>query len=200
MMGIACQQLRKSYHSRQGSTLALHNVSFQVAALGWCLGYFWADPVCYGGSLILGLPPFMRFLKLRSCRSLFVRQPEVAHQTLQGGGVVGIVPDGAAGDSPSIVRPFHGRQRHFRTGFAELALLTQSSVLVVIGEMQPGQKIKFRVLGPLDAGDASMSHEARLKHFVNQYLVHLDQLWRTMPWMISWEGMQGHLAYPPVTE
>jgi ABC-type nitrate/sulfonate/bicarbonate transport system ATPase subunit len=32
LMEIACEQIRKSYQSRQGSTLALHNVSFQVAA------------------------------------------------------------------------------------------------------------------------------------------------------------------------
>lgn len=31
-MKIACQEIRKSYQSRQGSTLALHNLSFQVAA------------------------------------------------------------------------------------------------------------------------------------------------------------------------
>jgi NitT/TauT family transport system ATP-binding protein len=31
-MEIACQQIRKSYQSRQGSTLALHNITFQVAA------------------------------------------------------------------------------------------------------------------------------------------------------------------------
>lgn len=31
-MEITCQQIRKSYQSRQGSTLALHNISFAVAA------------------------------------------------------------------------------------------------------------------------------------------------------------------------
>lgn len=31
-MEIACEQIRKSYQSRQGSTLVLHNVSFQVVA------------------------------------------------------------------------------------------------------------------------------------------------------------------------
>lgn len=31
-MEIACQQIRKSYRSRQGNTLALQNISFQVAA------------------------------------------------------------------------------------------------------------------------------------------------------------------------
>jgi NitT/TauT family transport system ATP-binding protein len=31
-MEITCQQIQKSYQSRQGSTLALHNISFQVAA------------------------------------------------------------------------------------------------------------------------------------------------------------------------
>lgn len=32
LMEIACEQIRKSYQSRQGSTLVLHNVSFQVVA------------------------------------------------------------------------------------------------------------------------------------------------------------------------
>jgi hypothetical protein len=97
-----------------------------------------------------------------------------------------------------IVRTFHGRQRVFFTGFAELALLTEAPVLLMLSTMQPGQKVNFCLLAPLDSGGVGMSRAARVEHFMAQYLVHLDQLWRTMPWMIPWNQMEQHLACPPV--
>lgn len=129
---------------------------------------------------------------------LVARQVQVGQQSLQNGLVVGLVPDGYHGDSAGIMRTFHGRQRIFRTGFAELALQSGAPVLLMLTAMAPGQKINFRLLAPLDAGEAGMSHAARVDHFMTQYLTHLDQLWRTMPWLVPWQQMEQHLACPPV--
>ena len=58
--------------------------------------------------------------------------------------------------------------------------------------------MSLRLLPPLDAGDATMPHAARAEHLSNQYLAHLDHIWRTTPWVIPWLQMQGHLACPIV--
>jgi acyl carrier protein len=127
---------------------------------------------------------------------LLVRQLQVAQQRLQAGKVVGITPDGYAGKSSGLVRSFHRRQRVFRTGFADLAMLTNAPVLLVRAEMHPGQKVCFRFVGPLDTDGVGMGHAARVEHLMNQYLVHLDDLWRTRPWMIPWLQMEKHLSCP----
>jgi amino acid adenylation domain-containing protein len=131
---------------------------------------------------------------------LRARQSQMGQQSLQNGLVVGLVPDGHYGESAGIVRPFHGRQRIFFTGFAELALQTGAPVLLMLTTSRPGQKVTFRLLAPLDLGSAEMSHAARVEHFMNQYLTHLDQLWRTMPWLIPWRQMEDHLACPSGVE
>ena len=71
--------------------------------------------------------------------------------------------------------------------------------MMVMPEMQPGQKVKFRFMEPLDTGSAGMSHDAQVEHLMDQFLMHLDGLWRTMPWMIPWQQMEKHLACPTVS-
>ena len=130
---------------------------------------------------------------------LRARQVQVGQQSLQKGLVVGLVPDGYLGDSAGVVRSFHGRQRVFFTGFAELALLTGAPIHLAQAAMQPGEKVHFRLLAPFDSGGAAMSHTARVDHLMAQYLTQLDHLWRTMPWMIPWQQMEKHLACPIVS-
>ncbi|MFN8443075.1 MAG: phosphopantetheine-binding protein [Caldilineaceae bacterium] len=129
---------------------------------------------------------------------LFARQLELATQTLRRGGVVMLGPDGYQGSGPGRTLPFHGRLRHFRTTFAELALLTGAPILPLVSEMQPGQPITMHILPPLDAGAAHLPDAVRIEQLSDQYLQHVDRAWRTMPWMLPWYQMEKHLACPPL--
>jgi hypothetical protein len=68
--------------------------------------------------------------------------------------------------------------------------------MLVMAEVQPGQKVKFRFTEPLDTGSAGMSHAARVEYLMDQYLMHVHRLWYTRPWMIHWRQMETHLACP----
>jgi amino acid adenylation domain-containing protein len=162
---------------------------------------YWWRQVSLAQSTVGGVTGILHHAQLEPqayTQHLFARQLEVARQTLQSGGVVGIAPS-TQGDSTGIVRPFHQRRWTFRAGFAELALLTGAPAMMVMPEMQPGQKVKFCFMEPLDTGSAGMSHDAQVEHLMDQFLMHLDGLWRTMPWMIPWQQMEKHLACPTVS-
>jgi amino acid adenylation domain-containing protein len=186
MEGIDCFEQIKN--QGQGVILALMH---SIAAPWW-------RKVSLAQSMVGGVTGILQQARLEPqeyAQHLFTRQLEVARQTLQSGEVVSIA-DGAQGNSPGIVRAFHGRQRTFRTGFAELALLTGAPVMLVMAEVQPGQKVKFRFTEPLDTGSAGMSHAARVEYLMDQYLMHVHRLWYTRPWMIHWRQMETHLACP----
>lgn len=126
--------------------------------------------------------------------ALHARQLELAQQILQQGGVINLAPDGGEGGSAIQIFEFHDIQRGFQTGFAELALMTGACVIPVLGEMIPGKPVTLRLLPPLDVGDASMNHELRVSHIMSQYVARLDQLWRTMPWMVDFRIMKPYLS------
>jgi acyl transferase domain-containing protein/acyl-CoA synthetase (AMP-forming)/AMP-acid ligase II len=136
-----------------------------------------------------------RNLPLEKCMPiLFARYLEIAVQALQRGEVVLILPDGDMGGSSAHEIDFHGRRFRFYAGFAELALLTGAPILPMMGEIQPGKPTLLRLLPPLDTGDATMPHAARVERMVTQYEQLLYDNWRTMPWGVPWMQMHHHWA------
>lgn len=128
---------------------------------------------------------------------LYARQLEIARNTLLAGGRVNIAADGDRGSAREYKVIFHGHRRSFRGGFAELALLTDANVISVIGEMIPNKPIKLNFTNLLNKGDNSASYEQRVESLIDQYVTNLEQMWRTMPWMVPWSEMQNHIAYWP---
>lgn len=131
---------------------------------------------------------------------LYSRQLELAAQTLRQGGVVTVGPDVNRGHGTQLTVPFHGRQRPFRTSFAELALLTQAPVFFVASELEDYNRFHFRLVGPFDPGSDAMSHAERVQQLMTQYIAHLRQQWSHNPWAIPWQRMRDHLAYPVISD
>lgn len=103
-----------------------------------------------------------------------------AHQALTAGGIAYILPDGRQGTT-MIAHPFFGRIRHFRTGFAELALTAGSIVLPAVGIPHVNGKFYIKFFEPLDSGASALNRQARIALLVGQYAEHLAQLWTLSP-------------------
>lgn len=129
--------------------------------------------------------------------SLFSQQLNSARQVLQDKGMILIIPDGHHGYSNGMPVGFCGRRRRFHTSFAELALLTDAAVIAMIREMDKEGKATIRLVGTLDTGNESSSHNERVERLVSQYVALLRSIWAERPWMVPWYQMERHMAYPP---
>jgi amino acid adenylation domain-containing protein len=138
--------------------------------------------------------------KIKAQYILYARQLDLARQVLQNGGAITIAPDVNRGRGASITVPFHGRMHEFRTGFAELALLTDAQLFFVASDLQAYNCFSFRLVGPFDQGSATMSYAERVQYLMEQYIAHLRLQWVKNPWALSWEVMREHLAYPPARQ
>jgi hypothetical protein len=127
---------------------------------------------------------------------LYSRQLAFARQTLSQGGVIRISPDVNRGRGNSITVPFHGHQHEFRTGFAELAILTNAQIFFVSSDLHAYDRFSFELVGPFDMGTPSMPYADRVQHLMDQYVSHLRQEWARNPWALPWWLMREHLAYP----
>ncbi len=92
--------------------------------------------------------------------------------------------------------PFCGRNRTFRTGFAELALMTGATIIPVFVSSTMQERFTIDVLEPLDVGMAVLSHPQRVEWLVRQYAMLLQDQWTNAPTNIKWSPMYGHLHLP----
>ena len=121
---------------------------------------------------------------------------DVARKVLRQGGLVGMAADGLHGDSGGFQSNFHGRRRNFRTGFADLALLTGALVVPVIHSITEEGLLKITFGESFDAGDDSMAHAERVELLMKQYIQMMDQMWVHNPWMLNFWQMRKHLSLP----
>lgn len=118
-------------------------------------------------------------------------------QILQQGGIISISPDGLHGNRDGFTFAFHGRQRTFRHGFAELALDTGAPVVPVFVSSDPTGRFQIDFAPPL-AVEPNAAREAQLAALVTQYVNLLRINWATHPASVQWPEMQRHLALPAI--
>jgi lauroyl/myristoyl acyltransferase len=124
------------------------------------------------------LPDSVQVIPLRN--SFLARVVFQAEKALKKGKVVHLAADGRRGDS-GFVLTFHGRQRHFAAGFAELAVNTGAVVLPVFAPFDEEGRVNIEFLEPLDSGSESMAHSERVESLVRQYARLLEQRWSQDP-------------------
>lgn len=131
-------------------------------------------------------------------RFFLAEQMNRARQILQRGGIVKFPVDGHQGTSKGIEVPFHGRLRRFRTGFAELAMTTDTDAVMAISKMKPNEPVHIKFVGPFERGEKKMAYGERVELLVSQYIALLHDSWTEMPWMVPWYQMERHLNYYPL--
>ena len=120
----------------------------------------------------------------------------VARRVLEQGGIIGIAADGVSGNSPGFQCNFHGRRREFRSGFAELALLTNAEVVPVLHSVTNEGSVEITFGESFDTGNESMTHAERVEVLMTQYIKQMEQMWAHSPWLVTWHKMQIHLTSP----
>lgn len=130
-------------------------------------------------------------------RILYTHQLELVRQKLQQGETIFMGPDANRGRGPTLSFALHGRHREFRTGFAELALLTEATVLFVAADVRTHNDFSLHLIGPFDPGSPTTSHAVRVRLLMAQYVDQLRLSWAQAPWSVPWWVMQAHVACPP---
>lgn len=134
----------------------------------------------------------VNFLEVGGKDGFALREVYLAQKALQGGEIVHLAGDGYQGNGGEQCA-FLGRQRAFRTGFAELSLLTDTPVFPVFCTTSLEGVITVDILPPLEKSDTNAPREAQIRGLIQQYIALLEQCWRTMPENISWRHAARHL-------
>jgi len=114
-----------------------------------------------------------------------------ASRVLRKGGVVEILPDGPNGRQ-TIQLDFHGRERAFRTGFAELALATQARLIPIYLQFRGDGTIVITISSPFQL-QAGATKEQQIAQLVDQYAKLLGEFWKTNPHLIVYHYMRQHI-------
>jgi acyl carrier protein len=125
-------------------------------------------------------------------RANFLRR---ARMVLESGGVVRIAADGLHGTS-GRAWPFHGRNRHFRPGVGELAVLTGAPVLPVFGVLTDKGRMLVQFLPELERAAPGLTRKEAVDSYVGQYVRLLEQRWVLDPGSVVWEIARAHLGSP----
>ena len=113
-----------------------------------------------------------------------------AQQALTAGGIAYILPDGSYG-AVAVTLPFYNRQRHFKTGFAELVVSSGACAMPVTAVPRADGKLCITFYPPFTDSSPNSSQPERVELLVQQYATHLAHLWALSPG--SAQHMHRHL-------
>jgi KDO2-lipid IV(A) lauroyltransferase len=116
-----------------------------------------------------------------------------SQEALSEGRIVSILPDGFHGNHEGVRFEFHGRQRTFRTGFAELALDTGAAIVVVSASIDLTGRVLVECAPALTVDLTTPRHE-QLTNVVTQFVEILRSHWSAHPAAVPWWHMRKHLA------
>lgn len=131
----------------------------------------------------------IRVIQLDTDGRFYLRAVYLAQTALRAGGLLVTMGDAYFG-STSLPVDFLGRERTFRTGFAELALGAGSPVVPVFPSIHRSGQIRVDILPPLDPGPAAMDHRQRVEGLVGQYAGLLAHRWKSDPANVSWNSFR----------
>jgi KDO2-lipid IV(A) lauroyltransferase len=119
-----------------------------------------------------------------------------SQRALSEGRIVSILPDGFHGNHEGLRFDFHGRQRTFRTGFAELALDTGATIVVVSARIDLTGRVLVDVAPPLTLPPTAPRAE-QITSVLTQFVEILRSHWSAHPAAVPWWHMRKHLALTP---
>lgn len=120
----------------------------------------------------------IRFIALRGQGEKFwMKELYQARKVLAGKGIVHLALDGHQG-AGGIERNFLGRRRRFHVSLAQVAMQMDADIVLVRALLDQDGSIRLHLSEPVDTGTPEMSGEARLSLFLDEYVKHLECLWR----------------------
>lgn len=173
------QRFAQAYQTGRGVLLALSHIGLPKVLIHYLKAHGYSGPAIRQQMRVRlqatgeEMSPLNRML-------LSARDLAEANQSLASGGIAYILPDGKQG-ATTIAYPFWGRLRHFRTGFAELALTSGAVVLPAVCIPQLNGKFSIKFFEPFDLGTPAINRQERVELLVHQYADHLAQLWALAP-------------------
>jgi lauroyl/myristoyl acyltransferase len=123
------------------------------------------------------------------------RELHAATTALRKGEFVHVLADGDKGGR-QIMLHFCGRQRGFRTTFADLAVAENAQILSTHVTLSADGQIRIDIKAPFSDVPSSIETGEKIRLLVSQYASHLHALWRANPGDISWFQMKQHLDLP----
>jgi lauroyl/myristoyl acyltransferase len=145
------------------------------------------------------LPPVeLEVAEIGRHRPFRLREVYRAHGALERGSLVHLLGDGRQGGS-ELALPFHGRLRAFRTGFAELAVMTGASVIPVFATLDRTGRTRLELLEALDDGAAGVPRGDRVASLVEQYARLLEARWVSQPGEVMGGQLSLQRGYPVIS-
>ena len=129
-----------------------------------------------------------------SWAALFALQGE---RILRQGGIVQIVNDVSYASGAYQSKTLGRREYALKTGFAELALTSEATLLPVRSGMDAGGRIHLEILPALTPQPGSSLHAGRVSDLLDQYVAFLESSWRAWPESIGWGALRRYCAQPP---
>lgn len=137
----------------------------------------------------------VNFLEIGKSDSFTLREIYMAKQALQRGEIFQLAGDGYQGKS-ALKHEFLGRERVFKTGFAELALMTGVPVFPLFCTAALNGTITVEILDDLKVSDTKASRKDQVRDLVGQYAALLEARWKASPSNISWSHIDRYLRLP----
>jgi tetratricopeptide (TPR) repeat protein/lauroyl/myristoyl acyltransferase len=133
--------------------------------------------------------------EIKDTEGFTLREVYLAKQALERGEIFQLAGDGYRGGSGLPCR-FLGRERHFKGGFAELAIAASVPVFPVFCTLDIEGRISLEILEPLDAGDEGTTRAERVASLIHQYATLLENCWRQQPGNVTWDHIRRYLELP----
>lgn len=134
----------------------------------------------------------VNFLEVGNKEKFALREVYLAQQALQRGEILHLTGDGFQGNS-EFQHLFLGKLRAFRTGFADLSLITNTPIFPVFCTTTLEGKIHIEILPALTQPNEQLPRETRIAKLLGQYVTLLETYWKTKPGNISWRHIKKHL-------
>lgn len=116
--------------------------------------------------------------------AVYASQLREVMNRLRSGGIVKIVADGDQGSGVKFSYQLAGFNKELFTGFAEVAIQTEATVIPVTPYMADPYQVTYRFEEPLDLGDNSSRHEERIRYLIRQYADVLEGQYLKYPWQM----------------
>jgi lauroyl/myristoyl acyltransferase len=115
---------------------------------------------------------------------------------LKQGRIIQVVPDSVI-DPEGVMPVVVGKRVYWwKTGFAELALITGAPVIPLSSTRRSDGHVLGTLHPPLDPGTEDLPRKDRIYRLLKQYAAFIEQAWESAPESLKWGVIRRHLQQP----